>query len=97
MRVPRVRDQGEGRRGPAQVSRMQSGAVLLHDARHATHARAQELMQGADSDLRLAGLQGTSRCRHLVSAVQGCDVLQQEAQGEAQGEAREQVRGSARV
>ena len=91
MRVPGVRDQGEGRRGPAQVSRMQSGAVLLHNARHAAHARAQELMQRADSDLRLAGLQGTSRCRHHVSAVQGGDVLQQEAQGEAQGEAREQV------
>ena len=79
------------------MSRVQSGTVLLHGARHAAHARAQELLQRADSDLRLPEVRGTSRCRHHVSAVQGGDVLQQEAQGEALFGAREQVRGAVRV
>ena len=83
VRVPGVWGQGERRGGPAQVRRVQSGVVLQQGARCAAHARAQELLRGADSGLRLAGVRGASVRACHVSAVQGGDVLQQEAQGQA--------------
>ena len=100
MRVPGVPGQVQGRIGLAQVCRVQIGVVLLQGPRRAALARARELLRGADSALRLPGVQGASRrgpCH--VSSVQGGDVLQQEAQGEALIGAREQwcVRGAARV
>ena len=83
VRVSTVRGQGERRGGPAQVRRVQSGVVLQQGARCAAHARAQELLRGAYSGLRLAGVRGASVRACHVSPVQGGDVLQQEAQGQA--------------
>ncbi len=83
VRVSTVRGQSEGRGGPAQVRRVQSGVVLQQGARCAAHARARELLRGADSGLQLAGVRGASVRACHVSAVQGGDVLQQEAQGQA--------------
>ncbi len=83
MRVSTVRGHGDRRGGPAQVRRVQSGVVLQQGARRAAHARAQELLRGAYSGLRLAGVRGASVHACHVSAVQGGDVLQQEAQGQA--------------
>jgi hypothetical protein len=92
-----VRGQGEGRRGPAQVRRVQSGVVLQQGARRAAHARARELLRGADSDLQLTGVRGSSVRACHVSAVQGGDVLQQGAQDGARDSARGSVRGAALV
>jgi hypothetical protein len=79
------------------MSRVQSGVVLQQSARRVAQARARELVQRADSDLRPLDVQEASRSRRQVSSVQGGDVLQQEAQGKALGGAREQVRGAARI
>ena len=80
-----------------EVSRVQSGDLLLQGPRRAALSRARESVRGADSDLRPPELQGAGRYRYLVSAVQGGDVLQQEAQDEALVSAREQVRGAVLV
>ena len=95
--VPGERRGPEARREIQEVSQLQSGDLLLQGPRRTTLFRARESVWRADSDLRLPELQGACRCRHHVSAVQGGDVLQQEAQREAHGEAREQVRGAALV
>ena len=93
--VPGERRGPEPRREIQEVSRLPCGNLLLQGPRRAASARARESVQGADSDLRLLSrVQGTSRCRHQVSPVQGSDVLQQEAQIEALVGAREQVRGA---
>jgi hypothetical protein len=97
MRVSTVRGQGERRGGPAQVRRVQSGVVLQQGARCAAHARARELLRGADSCLRIAGVRGASIRACHVWPVQGGDVLQQEAQDGARDSARGQVRGAALV
>ena len=86
---------GPGPRGKIQeVPRVPGGNLLLQEPRRAALSRARESVRGADSDLRLPEVQGTSRYRYHVSAVQGGDVLQQEAQDEALVGAREQVRGA---
>ena len=95
--VPGERRGPEARRKVQEVSRMQSGDLLLQGPRRAALSRAREPVRGADSDLRLPELQGAGRHRYHVSAVQGGDVLQQEAQGEALVCAREQVRGAVLV
>jgi hypothetical protein len=96
VRVPCVWGQGEGRGGPAQVRRVQSGVVLQQGARRAAHARAQEFLRGADSCLQLAGVRGASVHACHVSPLQGGDILQQGAQGQALDSARGSVRGAAR-
>jgi hypothetical protein len=95
--LPSKRCRPAGRQQIREVSRVQSGGVLLQGARRAAHGRARESVQGADSDLRLSDVQEASRRRYQVSAVQGGDVLQQEAQGDARVGAREQVRGAVLV
>jgi hypothetical protein len=97
VRVPGVWGQDEGRGGPTQVRRVQSGVVLQQGARCAAHARARELLRGAHSCLRLAGVRRASIRACHVSAVQGGDVLQQGAQGQALDSARGQVRGAALI
>ena len=87
----------EARREIQEVSRVQSGDLLLQGPRHAAHVRAQESVRGADSGVRLPEVREASRHRHQVSAVQGGDVLLREAQGEALVGAREQVRGAVLV
>ncbi len=100
MRLPAV--PGE-RRGPEarqqirEVSRVQSGDLLLQGPRSTAHGRAREPVLGADADLRLPEVHGAGRHRCQVSAVQGGDVLQQEAQIEALVGAREPMRGAALV
>jgi hypothetical protein len=96
VRVPGVRGQGEGRGGPAQVSRVQSGVVLQQGARRAAHARARELLRRADSDLRPPGVRGASIRACDLSPVQGGIVLQQKPQVSTHVGARDQVRGAAR-
>ena len=90
--VPGERRVPEARREIQEVSRVPSGDLLLQESRRAALCRARESVQGADSHLRPPEVQGVSRYRHHVSAVQGGVVLQQEAQGKALGSAREQVR-----
>jgi hypothetical protein len=97
MRLTGVRGQGEGRGGPAQVSRVQSGAVLLQGARRTAQVRAREPVRRADSNLRPLEVQEAGRSRRQVSPMQGGDILQQETQVEALISAREQVRGAAFV
>ena len=92
VRVPGVRGQGERRRDPAQMSRVQGRAVLRQEPRHTAHARARELLRRADSDLQLFGVRETSLDN--LPEVQGGDVLRREAQVEALGGARERVRGA---
>jgi hypothetical protein len=67
MRLPGVPGEGKGRGGPAQVCRVQSGAVLLQGARRAARARARELLRRADSGLRLPEVQGASRCGYWMA------------------------------
>ena len=74
---------------------MPSDAVLLQGPRRAAPARARELLQRADANLRLPGMRGAGRGQ--VPAVQGGAVLQHEAQDKALVGARELVRGAARV
>ena len=92
--VPGERCGPEARRKVQEVSRLQSGDLLLQGPCCAALSRARESVRGADSDLRLPEVQKASRHRHQVSAMQGGDVLQQEAQDEALVGAREQVRGA---
>ena len=95
--VPGERRGPEARRKIQEVSRVQSGDLLLQGPRRAALSRARESVRGAESDLRPPELQGAGRYRYLVPAVQGGDVLQQEAQGEALVGTREQVRGAVLV
>ena len=95
MRVPGVRGQGERRRDPAQMSRVQGRVVLRQEPRHTAHGRARELLRRADSALRLPRVQATRVDQ--VWAVQGGDVLRRAAPVEALVGARGPVRGAARV
>jgi hypothetical protein len=95
--VPGERRGPEARREVQEVSRVQSGDILLQGPRRAALSRARESLRRADSDLRLSEVQGASRCRYHVSPVQGGDVLHQEAQVEALVGAREQMRGAVLV
>jgi hypothetical protein len=79
------------------VRRVQSGVVLQQGSRCAAHARAQELLRGADSCLQLAGVRGASVRACHVWPVQGGDVLQQGAQDGARVGARGFVRGAVLV
>jgi hypothetical protein len=94
MRLTGMRSQGEGRGGPAQVSRVQSGIILQQGARRAAPARIREPVRRADSDLLPPDVQGSSKSRRPESPVQDGDVLKQETQVEALSGAREQVRGA---
>jgi hypothetical protein len=100
MRLPAM--PGE-RRGPeawqqiCEVSRVQSGDLLLQGPRRRAPVRARGPVRGADSDLRLSEVRGVSRHRCQVSSVQSGDVLRQEAQINARIGAREQMRGAALV
>jgi hypothetical protein len=69
MRLTGVRGQGQGRGGPAQVPRMQSGVVLQQGARRAAQAGARELVQRADFYLRPLDVQKASRSRRQVPPV----------------------------
>ena len=95
--VPGERRGPEARQQIREVSRVQSGDLLLQGPRRAAHGRARESVRRADSDLRLPEVHKAGRHRCQVSAVQGGDVLQQEAQIEALVGAREQMRGAALV
>jgi hypothetical protein len=88
---------GAEHRGTQEVSRVQSGVILLQGPRRAAHVRARESVRRADSGLRLPEVQKTSRCRCHMSPVQGGDVLQQETQVETLVGAREQVRGASLI
>jgi hypothetical protein len=96
-RVPGARCGPEAWQQIREVSRVQSGDLLLQGSRRAAHARAREPVRGADSDLRLSGLWGACIRESQVSPVQGGDVLQQGAQGEAHIGTREQMRGAVLV
>ena len=92
MRAPGVRGESEGRRDPAQMCRVQGRAVLRQKARRNAQARARELLQRADTGLRLPRVRET--CFRQLPEVQGGDVLLRSTQVEALCGARERVRGA---
>jgi hypothetical protein len=73
--VPGERRGSETRLQIREVSRVQSGDLLLQGARRAAPGRAREPVRRADSYVRLPNVQEASGSQNQVSAVQGGGVL----------------------